>query len=712
MATLEKIRNKAGLLVAVVGLALFAFIIGDLLNSSSSFQRSNQNNVLVINGHTVDYQEYMGRENELTERFKLQYGMTNLNDNYLAQIRQGVYEEFVLENILNPRFNDLGITITTQEMTDMVEGANISPILLQNQAFQNPETGMFDRYALNMFLNRIKNIETFPEEYRNQLMQDKMMWMYLEKDIKRNRFYEKYTSLLSKAVAANSLDAKDAFDKSMTSSDIVYVMGSFSTIPDSAVQVSDAEIEKLYNNRKEMFRQQETCVIDYVAVDIVPSQSDFEQASKEMDAIRTELATTDNVAALTNEKSERKYENVFKSINSVQNDQDLFDFFTTASLGDIEGPIFKDNQYRILQLNDKTMNADSVNVSIITLAARATDADTKAVADSLLNVIKEGANFAELVRQFSGDQMREVDGVIGWLTEDVALRMINEEFKRTVFSLPIGQSAIVKSNYGTHIVKVTERTKPVQKYKVADIVYTVSPSSATRSQLYNDLNQFIAQNNSVEKIEASASESGYNLSSNVRVLSTDVIVGTVANARQIVRWAFNNKKGQISDILECDNKFVVATHKGRLPEGYQSLATVTPQLKNELTMTKKGEALAALLLSKNLSSIEDYAEELNVIPDTIKFITMATPRIANIGAEPKLNALVTLSPLHIVSEPVVGNNGVYVFKVFNRTNEEQLFDKENQIRQLEANNAYRLGGLVFRYLQQNAKIEDNRIRFF
>jgi len=712
MATLEKIRNKAGLLVSIVGLALFAFIIGDLLNSSSSFMRRNQSNVLVIDGQAVDYQEYMSRENEIVERYKIQLQQPNLSENYLTQIRQNVYEEIVMEHILDPRLKELGITITPQEMTDMVEGENISPIIQQNQIFQNPETGMFDRYIVNMFLNQIKNIESLPESAQAQWMQYKTMWMFWEKDMKRNRQYEKYTTLLSKAVAANSLDAQDAFNNSQVSSDIVYAMESFLSIADSTISVSPAEIEKLYNERKELFHQLETAVIDYIAVDINPSQNDFTQATAEMNAIREELETTDNVAALVNEKSEKKFSNMFFSINGFENDTDLIDFVNTASVNDIEGPTFKDNRYRILQLLEKMENADSVKVSVISIESHATEAETRAITDSLFNEIKKGADFAELALKHSMDQMKDNGGEIGWVTENGATLGLNEEFRKTVFSLPVGQCAIVKSNFGLHIAKVTDRTKNVPKFKVADIVYTVTPSSATRSLLYNTLNQFIAQHNSVEKIGESANEFGYYLAPNVRVLSTDVIVGSVSGARQVVRWAFNNKKGQISEIFECDNTFVVALHKGKLPEGYQSLASVTPQLKMDLATRKKGEELAAQLKSKNLLTIDDYAEAMNTNPDTVKFITMSTSRIANIGVEPKLNARIALAPLNKVNEPVVGNNGVYVFEVFDRTISEQPFDLASQIGMLESNNAYRIGGFVFRYMQQQAKVTDNRVLFY
>ena len=712
MATLEKIRNKAGLLVTVVGVALFAFIIGDLLNSGNSLMNRNQNNIVVVDGNAVDYQGFMNRENELTEIFKFQSGSSNLSEAHMSQVRQTVYDEIIMENMMNPRLESLGITVTPDEMKDMVEGENISPVLYQNQMFQNSETRMFDRNMVIMFLNNIKNIDSYPENVRPQLLQAKAVWMWMEKNIKQNRLSEKYINLISKAIVVNSLEAKDAFNSSSLSSDIAYVMEPFSNIADSTINVSDAEIEKLYNQRKEQLRQQETCIIDYIAIDIVPSSDDFDAVSKEMDAVRTELETTDNIAALTNEKSERKYVNAFFSINGFGTDQDVIDFVNSSEIGNIVGPTFKDNKYRILKLVDKIEGPDSVNIMMLSVTPRATEAETRVLADSLLNAIKGGADFNELVQQHSFDQWAQTGGDMGWIQEAGALQGLNEEFRKNAFTLPVGQSAIVKSNYGLHIIKIAERTKNVPKYKIADIVYTVTPSSATRSLLYNSLNQFIAKNNSAEKFAASAKESGYDLISNARVLNTDMTLGFVTGARQVVRWAFNGKKGDISEINECDDKFVAAVHKGRLPKGYQSLASVAPQLKSELATKKKGEEIAANLKAKNLNSLLDYSIAMNVNIDSVKFITMATSRITNIGIEPKLNALISHASLNSLSEPVAGNNGVYVFEVTNRTNNAETYDEKSQISMMESSNSYRIGGLLFRYMQQNTDIEDNRIRFY
>jgi len=330
----------------------------------------------------------------------------------------------------------------------------------------------------------------------------------------------------------------------------------------------------------------------------------------------------------------------------------------------------------------------------------------------LLKVINAGADFGEIAKQHSKDQFAEENGVMGWMTEAVALQTLNEEFKKTVFSLPVGGSAVIKSNYGYHLVKVTEKTKNVNKYKIADIVYTVTPSSATRTQLYGALNQFIANNHSIEQLEAGAKDNGYDINNNVRVYSTDRSIGLITGARQVVQWVFNSKKGQISEIKECDNKFVVAAMKGKLKEGYQPLSAVEGQLKAELAAKLKGEQIAADLKAKNLTTIEDYAEAMSTTPDSVKFITMATNRIANIGVEPKLNALICAAPLNQVSEPVVGENGVYVFKVVNRTNNANAYDASMQKTMLESENSYKISNLAYQYMQEKAEIKDNRINFF
>lgn len=711
MATLEKIRSKAGLLVLVVGLALFAFIIGDFLNSGSTYFRQSQERIAEIDGEVIKIQDYQARVDEMAEIYKMQSGSASLPEEYMTQIRQSVFDGMVQEIVLDEATEKLGMTVGAEELFDMVQGEHISPLIQQMQMFTNPQTGAFDKSALLSFLKQIDvdNIAAYPAEQQAQLLQAQNFWLFWEKNIKRQRLESKYTTLLSKAIAANSLEAKAAFDEAAENSDIVYAMQSYATIPDSTIAVSESEIKQLYEQRKELYKQKASKIIDYIAVDIRPSKEDYDKVQADIESIKSELETTDRVADLVNENSEVPYVDAFFTEGSF--DTELKQFATTAEVGAIYGPVFENDKYRLFKLMDKTNAPDSVKVSHIMLAGKS-EAETQALADSLMGALKGGASFEELAKQYSADQAAENGGELGWFTEATALRGVNAEFKDAVFSTPINQVSIVKSMYGTHLVKVTEKTANVAKYKVADIDMTVSPSSKTYSNIYNELNQFISNNHSVEKLAANAKEAGYNLISDATVTKDDQLLGSVKSSRQVIRWAFQNDKGAISEIFECDDKFVVAAMKGAIEEGYRPLSMVAAPLKAELVAQKKGEQIAASLAAKNLTSVEAYAEAMGAKVDSVKFVNFATRRISGIGIEPNLNAEVAMAQVDQVSAPVKGNNGVYVFKVYARNTDAKTYDEAEQVRTLDASNAYRVGFQAIQSLVNKAEVEDNRIRFY
>ena len=318
MATLEKIRSKAGLLVLVVGLALFAFIIGDFLNSGSTYFRQSQERIAEIDGEVIKIQDYQARVDEMTEIYKMQSGSASLPEEYMTQIRQSVFDGMVQEIVLDEATQKLGMVVGPEELFDMVQGENISPLIQQMQMFVNPQTGAFDKSALLTFLKQIDvdNIATYPAEQQAQLQQAQRFWMFWEKNIKRQRLESKYTTLLSKAIAANALDAKAAFDESVENSDIVYAMQSYATIPDSTIAVSDSEIKQLYEQRKESYKQKASKIIDYIAVDIRPSKEDYDKVQADIESVKSELETTDRVADLVNENSEVPYVDAFFTENA------------------------------------------------------------------------------------------------------------------------------------------------------------------------------------------------------------------------------------------------------------------------------------------------------------------------------------------------------------------------------------------------------------
>lgn len=711
MATLEKIRSKAGLLVLVVGLALFAFIIGDFLNSGSTYFKQSQERIAKVNGQTISIHDYQNLVDEMVEMYKMQTGQTSFPDEYMAQIRQSVFDTMVQDIVLGEATEEVGMEVSSDELFDMVQGENISPLIQQMPMFQNQQTGAFDRNALLNFLKVIDDdaIAAAPAEQQDQLIKAKNYWLFWEKNIKRQRLEQKYTTLIVKAVGANKLEAKESFEENAKSADIVYAMQAYATVPDSTIEVSNSELKALYDQRKELFKQKETKVVKYLAVDIRPSQEDYKAVETEIESVKNELANSDKVADIVNENSEIPYVDAFFTDKSFDNE--MKQFATTAEVGTVYGPVFANDKYRLFKLVDKTTAPDSVKVSHIMLAGKS-EAETAALADSLMGAIKGGADFAELAKQHSVDQAAQNGGELGWFTEVTALRGINEEYKNAIFSTPVNQVAIVKSTYGTHLVKVTEKTANVTKYKMADVDMTVSPSSKTYSAIYNELNAFISKNHDIAKLDTAAKSAGYNVISDVQITPDNQTLGTVKSSRPVVRWAFQNSNGSISEIFECDDKFVIAAVEKSAPAGYAPLDMVAQGLKAELVAKKKGEKIAADLTAKNLSSIEAYAQAMGSSVDSVKFVSFGTRRISGVGVEPNLNAAVSLAKVDQVSAPVKGNNGVYVFKVCAENNDAKQYNEEAEMRTINANNAYRLSYQTIQSLVNKADVEDNRIRFY
>ncbi|OAV69512.1 Foldase protein prsA precursor [Bacteroidales bacterium Barb6XT] len=711
MATLEKIRSKAGLLVGIVGLALFAFIIGDFLNSGSTFLRQSAQRIASVDGTVINIENYQSRIDEMAEVYKMQSGTSSLPEETMTQIRESVYESMVREIVMGETTAKLGLGVSPEELFDMVQGENISPMIRQMPIFQN-EQGVFDKTVLLQILKAIDedNIANSPADRQAQLLSIRNFWLFWEKNIKQQRLEEKFTNLLSKAVSANKLDAKENFSIASETSDIAYTMQSYSTIPDSTVAISKSEIEKLYNQRKEKYKQKESKVIDYIAVDIVPSEQDFEQVRNDIESLREEFVSSENVADLVNENSDVPFTNVFFSESTF--DPALKEFVATAETGTVEGPLFADNTYRMFKLIDKKVAPDSVKVSHIMIAGL-TEEQAVARADSLLDVLKNGGDFAALAKEFSADQSAAKEGELGWFTEATALRNLNEEFKDAVFSAAVNEIKKVKSLYGTHLVKVTEKTGNVAKYKVADLNMPVSPSSVTFSNLYNSLNQFLSGNNTLEKFKTNAQEAGYSIQSDVPVTATDQTIGMIKSTRSVVRWAFENSKGTISDIFECGDKFIVAVVEGTVREGYRPLNDdLSASLKPELIAQKKGQIIADELKAKNLTSLTAYADAMKGRVDSVKFVGFNTSRISGIGAEPKLNAIISLSETGKLSRPVIGSNGVYVFEVLQKNTDAREYDEEAQIRNLNVTNNYRFGYQAVQSLIDKADVEDTRIRFY
>ena len=714
MATLQKIRNRAGLLVGFVGIALFAFIIGDFMRGGSTYFQQTKDKIVVIDGTAISSQEYGNKVEERSEMAKREYGVNTLTDEMQAQVRESVFSNIVNQIILENETGKIGMVVGKSELSDMIIGDNISPMILRMPDFTNPQTGAFDKNALLQFLQTIEtdDLSMYPLEMKEQINSSKKLWLYWEQMIKQQKLETKYMTLLSSVIGVNSIEATAAYEENKTKVDFDYLVQNYNSIPDDQVTVSDTEIKQLYNKRKEQYPQEEAVVVSYIAVNIVPSTDDELKIEQEISGLKQEFSESADVSTIVNDHSDIKYLDAYHSLSSLQQlYPTIARFVENATINDVEGPSIVDNSYIMYKLIDKTVAPDSVKVNQLMLPNFNDEAQLQAFGDSLIALMEgaDGKTFTQMATEATGGQ---TDGEMGWITEASIVAGSDAKFKDEIFNAPLNKVFMAKSTRGSHLVQVVEKTKPVTKYKIANIQIAITPSSITYNKLYNDLSQYISKNRTLEAIESSASESGYAVQKGITLTKNQQTLGNIPSSRQAVRWAFESKRGEISNIVECQNNyFVVVIKEGHLKKGYRPLNSVADILKRELLNDKKAEKILADLKAKELINMNQYVESMNAIPQSVKFVTFGTSSISGIGTEPIINARAPFAEVGEIVGPLKGKNGIYILNITSKNDDAQPFNMETQKQMVQSANMYRTYSYMTN-LMEKANIQDNRIRFY
>jgi peptidyl-prolyl cis-trans isomerase D len=700
MATLEKIRSKGLLLLIVVGLALVVFIVGDLVNSGSTYFQENSANVAVINGDKVKIRNYAEKMDQFNDVVKLQYG-NNINDEMTEQIRQMVWESTVTEKVIGDECANIGMTVTKNELADMIVGNNISPMMMSNQMFFN-ENGQFDVNNVKQFIASIDSEEAEQNIPYEQLRLYRNYWRYWEHAIKVNRLQEKYTNLLNSALVVNPLEAKYAYESAKVSADAVYAMKNYFAIPDSTINVSDAEIKTLYNKKKEQFKQKQSADIKYIVVDIKPSTDDFAEVEKWINDLKAEFTTTNDIAAIVNSNSDVQYRG--ENLTKEQIDADFQEFAFSGQAGEVMGPIFVNNTYKMARIIENGIaSIDSVNLSNMYLRRETAEA-TQALADSIIDAVKKGADFAELAKTHSLLQNAANGGEIGWVSE----MGLEKKIATPAFSTPAKNMFIVKEGNDINLFYVNELGAKTTKAKVAILAREVSATSRTQAELYNKMKQFIVDNNTIEALEAEAANNGYVVmtASNIDINAT--AINNIQKAREVVRWVFENKEGATSDIFEVEDKIIAVAIDKHNAEGYRPLESVKAQLAAEIRKDKKADILIAQMAGKSMDQL--IAEGFRV--DTVRNVNFASTYVGAIGNEPSLFARVANAEIEKESAPIKGNTGAYIFKVINKNEEAKPYNEKEEMVMLETRESYMNPYLAIEALKTAAEIKDMRYIYY
>jgi len=704
MATLQTLRNKAGVLLAVIiGLSLLAFILGDFLNSGSGFMQRKRTEIAEINGKTIGYQEFQAKVEQGIENYKQSSGITNLDEQVYGSIRNQVWNSYINEFVYSDQYDKVGVACTPDELFDMVQGRNIHPQIQQAPVFQNKQTGGFDR---NLVMQYLKSMDKDPTGRQRQA------WVNYEKELIKDRTYTKYQTLIAKGmyVTRKMIDAD--FVETNRKYDLNFVPLRYATTPDSLVKVTDADVQKYYAENKDKFKQEASRDLAYIVWEIVPSQADKDLVTKWINDMKPEFERIENAGQYVTATGENKFNEIYLSNKEVS--EPIRAWAATASTGVVFGPYQEGLTWKLARITDIRELPDSVKAShILIRPVNNSDFDAaQKTADSIKGLIERGQDFTTLVAMYGTDNTKDKGGDIGWFTQE-KMEMI-PEFSKACFFGNKGDLITVRTSLGVHVIRITDQGARSKKVQIAILDRTITAGDKTYQDVYNIASKFASTYDNGTKFEDGVVKENLNkrLAANVR--EGDASITGLDNPRELIRWAYTAKKGDLSDLKEYGPRFVLAKLTEVREKGIAPVEQVRTQIENSIRNDKKAGYLIAQA-NKELqttNSLEAVAPKFNsnVMTSPAAYFTSYT--ITGMGMEPQVTAAMIYIPVNQVSKPIKGSNAVYLIRVTKVIEPGTDADRNASRTRLEQNFTSRSGYEIFAALEKNAKVIDKRNKFY
>ena len=711
MAVLGKIRRYGWLLVAIVGVAIMSFVLGDMLGPGGALLSPEQFDIAEIAGEQISAQEFERKVQQAIENYKQQAEQTTVDQSTIDLLRQQTWSQLLNDLILGNEYDELGIAVHPDEIFDMVTGSNPHPSIVQ--AFSNPQTGEFSSANVMSFLKNMDNDPTGASRSK---------WIIFERAIKTDRMAIKYNNLIKKGLFATTREAQRDYKAKNRIVKFRYVVQKYSSISDSIVSISEKDIKNYYDEHKKEYKQDATRTIEYVTYDVLPSVADTLEIVNWIKKINEEFATIgespydekfiEENTSFVNTNADMRFDDRYFTQGSLSDKIDSIMF--NSDTGTVVGPYIEEDVYKSARLIDIQLRPDSVKARHILM--KFTIEDDLAKADSIKELIEGGRDFADLAKSISEDPGSAVNGGdLGWFAEGTMVKPFND----SCFVAKIGELLIVESQFGIHLIEILDLGEFVKKVRVAIIDRQIEPGSKTFAAIYAEVSRFAAENNDKESFDKTVVDLGLitRIADDLRE-SDKTIIG-LETPRELIRWAYKVEEGAVSGPFEFGNKFVVAVLNEVKEEGDAPLEQIRTEIEIGTKKEKKAEIIIEKIRANDDKDIEDMAynlsaneEGLNLTVETVDNLTFSSYSIPGVGSEPELIGHIFGMKKGELSEPIKGNYGVYVFVVDEIIEASSIENYSFNRSQLMSNMQLRVDYEVFNALEDKANVVDNRHKFY
>lgn len=724
MALIGKIQKRSGLLLIVVAGGLVLFLIQGALDSMSQSSGADLNTLGEINGEPVSREAYNRELQKQESAFMLQSQGQAPQDYQRQQFENQAWEKMVFELAYKEQFDELGITLTTgdedSEEVDMVQGTTVHKSV--KDQFKN-EAGQFDVNRVKKFLKDLPNL---PED-NNQREMAKFQWGQFKDYIFQDRLRSKYLDLFEKTNYVTKAQAERSYFAKNSKATFDYLYLPFSSIPDSTIEITDAQLSEFLVDHKKEFKVEEGRSVSYTAFSIRPTKRDSAATLEIISNLKQDLINSDKDSLLIGSRAEGS--NPIQEFKQNELPGQLARFSGELVQDSVMGPFLEGMTYKLYELlgyRTDTSYSDSVSASHILIKtdqANPSDPAKLAQAQKVLDLALSGENFAFLAAQYSEGPTKTKGGDLGTFGKGAMVPAFEQACWSVRESGVIPR--IVTSQFGHHIINVTQPAG-VEGVNELAIIGTIdraiTAGEETQDSVYTAAAAFLAECENADQMKEKAEANDLLIFNEVpRITPTQKNISGLKNVRHIIQWSYeeDTEIGQVYDRVEMfEEQAVIFALTNKSTKGEVNIEDVRPQLEKKYRDHIKGNDLITIIngtdgyLAERAKGINEEKGDGFAISETVTDASLANNRFGKVGNEPKMVGTAFGLKPDTWSATLVGDQGVYIVQLKEITNAEEPEGADYSAEQkiLQGSASGRQSSAVDRAIKEMASIKDQRYK--